>query len=731
MIEFFEDSDIFHLQNEKVSYVIKILKNGQPGHLYWGKKIKNAQRLDRYDISQHRPYEAYAVKDDTGFILENIAREYPSFGQSDFREPAYQIEQKNGSIISDLKYKDHQIYSGKKELKGMPATYIEKESEAESLEICLYDELIDLEVVLSYTIFSDHPVITRSVKFKNNGEEELNLNRALSLSLDFENKDFELLQLSGAWGRERDILRRPLKQGITKIDSKRGGSSHQQNPFIALVEPETDEYRGEAYGFSLVYSANFLAQAERNHYGKTRVTMGINPFTFNWLLESGASFQTPEVVMNYSDQGLNKMSQNFHQLYRNRLARGKYRDQQRPVLINNWEGTYFDFDTDKILEMAAAAAEVDLELFVLDDGWFGSRNDDTSSLGDWYVNEEKLPGGLEYLAQEINKLGMDFGLWFEPEMVSPDSDLYREHPEWAIQVPERESSESRQQLILDLSRSEVQDYIIERVSAILNKANISYVKWDMNRPMTEYGSLKLNSKRQSELNHRYILGLYRVLEELTSRFPEVLFESCAGGGGRYDPGMLHYMPQTWTSDDTDAVERLKIQYGTSLVYPASSMGAHVSAVPNHQVERSTSLKMRYDVASFGNLGYELDITKLNQEEMEAVKTQINNYKEIRELVQFGDFYRLRSPFEGNFTAWSYVNQDQQEVLAGFYQVLAAPNPKEEILKLKGLDSERDYEELNSGEIYGGDELMNYGIKVPYLKSDFSSRVWRFKAISSD
>ncbi|PUU86283.1 MAG: alpha-galactosidase, partial [Halanaerobium sp.] len=390
-----------------------------------------------YDISQHRPYEAYALKDDTGFILENIAREYPSFGQSDFREPAYQTEAENGSIISDLKYQDHQIYSGKKELAGLPSTYVEKESEAETLEIILYDEVTDLEVVLSYTIFQDYPIITRSANFKNQGQQKLNLKRALSMSVDFENKDFELLQLSGAWGRERDIIRRPLEQGITRIDSKRGGSSHQQNPFVALVEPETDEYRGEAYGFSFVYSANFIAQAERNHYGKTRLTMGINSFTFNWLLESGESFQTPEVVMNYSDQGLNKMSQNFHQLYRSRLVRGKHRDKQRPVLINNWEGTYFDFDTDKILEMAAAAAEVDLELFVLDDGWFGKRNDDTSSLGDWYVNEEKLPGGLEYLAQEINKLGMDFGLWFEPEMISPDSDLYREHPEWAIQVPER------------------------------------------------------------------------------------------------------------------------------------------------------------------------------------------------------------------------------------------------------------------------------------------------------
>ncbi|MFW5686668.1 MAG: alpha-galactosidase, partial [Halanaerobium sp.] len=548
-IKYFEDKKIFHLQNDEISYVLKVLKNGQLGHLYWGKKIKNAERLDRYPISQPRPYEAYADREDTGFILENIAREYPSFGQSDFREPAYQVEAEAGSIISDLKYQKHEIYPGKKDLEGLPAVYVEQEGEAESLDIVLYDEVLDLEVILSYTIFKDYPIISRSAHFNNQGQKDINLKRALSISVDFENQDLELLQLSGAWGRERDIIRRPLEQGITKIDSKRGGSSHQQNPFAALVEPDTDEYSGDAYGFSLVYSANFIVQAEKNHYGKTRLTMGINPFNFNWLLESGQSFQTPEVVINYSDQGLNKMSQNYHQLYQKRLVRGKHREKERPVLINNWEGTYFDFNTAKILEMAEAAAEVDLELFVLDDGWFGRRNDDTSSLGDWYVNQEKLPGGLKYLTEEINKLGLDFGLWFEPEMISPDSDLYREHPEWAIQVENRESTLSRQQLILDLSRRDVQDYIIERVSAILNQANISYVKWDMNRPMTEYGSLKLDSKRQRELNHRYILGLYRVLEEITSSFPDILFESCAGGGGRFDPGMLYYMPQTWTSDD--------------------------------------------------------------------------------------------------------------------------------------------------------------------------------------
>ncbi|SFL98171.1 alpha-galactosidase [Halanaerobium salsuginis] len=727
-ISFAEQEKIFHLRNNSVSYVIKILENGQLGHLYWGKKIAKAERLVRYQSSQFHPYEAYAKKDDTGFILENIAREFPSFGQSDFREPAYQIETTTGSIISNLQYQSHEIYPGKKKLTNLPAIYVENDAEADSIDIVLKDKLLDLTVILTYTILKEYPIITRSANFKNKGQTELNLKRALSMSIDFKNKELELLQLSGAWGRERNLVRRSLNQGITTIDSKRGASSHQQNPFLALMDKNAAEYHGEVYGFSLIYSGNFIAQVEQNHYGKTRVNMGINPFNFNWVLKNGDSFQTPEVVLNYSEHGLNKMSQNYHKLYRSRLARGQYRDQLRPVLINNWEGTYFDFNTAKILEMARAAAEVGVELFVLDDGWFGKRNNDSSSLGDWYVNQEKLPGGLEYLAAEINKLGLDFGLWFEPEMVSPDSDLYRKHPEWVIQVPDRENCLSRQQLVLDLSRKDVQNYIIEKVTNILESANISYVKWDMNRPITEFGSLELAANQQRELSHRYIIGLYRVLAEITEAFPYILFESCAGGGGRFDPGMLYYMPQTWTSDDTDAVERLKIQTGTSVVYPSSALGAHVSAVPNHQVKRSTSLAMRYNVASFANLGYELDITKLNCSELKIVKEQIKNYKSIRNLVQFGNFYRLLSPFNSNFTAWSYLSSDKKEALVAFYQILAEPNSKDQLLRLKGLKSEADYREISSGQIYGGDELMNHGLLISNLEGDFSSKVWHFKQI---
>lgn len=456
--------------------------------------------------------------------------------------------------------------------------------------------------------------------------------------------------------------------------------------------------------------------------------MGItyNPIDFTWLLEPGESFQTPEVVMVYSDKGLNGMSQTYHQLYRTRLARGVYRDRERPILINNWEATYFNFNEEKILRLAKTAAELGIELFVLDDGWFGKRDNDRSSLGDWFVNKQKLPNGLEGLAKNINQMGMQFGIWMEPEMVSVDSELYRKHPDWCLHVPNRPRSEGRNQLVLDYSRKEVCDYIIQAISNVLASAPISYVKWDMNRHMTEIGSAALPPERQRETVHRYMLGLYRVMEEITSRFPHILFESCSGGGGRFDPGMLYYMPQTWTSDNTDAVSRLKIQYGTSLVYPISAMGAHVSAVPNHQVHRITSLEMRGHVAMSGNFGYELDLTKLSEEEKAIVKQQVAFYKDIRRLVQFGTFYRILSPFEGNETAWMFVAEDKSEAFVAYFRVLAEANAPLSFLRLKGLDPNKDYEITGSGEVYGGDELMYVGLNVPERRGDFISVIWHLK-----
>lgn len=732
-----QSEDIFHLQAKDSSYIMKVLETGHLAHLYWGRRLRDSNDFSELLNYKQRVLEPYLSKDNKDLSLDILPQEYPAYGRTDFRQPAYQIELENGSRITELKYQDHEIKQGKEKLAGLPATYVESESEAETLKITLVDEVAEIKVVLSYTVYEDFAAITRSAKLINTGQQSLELNRALSASVDFKDNDFNLLQLSGAWSRERHVKRRELEHGIQSIESTRGASSPYQNPFLALERKNSDEQQGEVYGFSLVYSGNFLAQVQVNHFEQTRVNLGINPFDFKWLLEAGESFQTPEVVMVYSSQGLNQMSQTYHKLYRTRLARGKYRDKVRPILINNWEATYFDFDEEKILEIAEAGKELGLELFVLDDGWFGSRDDDTSSLGDWYVDKKKLPNGVKGLGEKINDLGLEFGLWFEPEMVSKDSDLYRQHPDWCIHVPDRSRSESRNQLVLDLSREEVCDKLIEMLSDILDRAPITYVKWDMNRHLTEIGSAGLSAERQSETAHRHILGLYRILEELTTRFPEILFESCASGGGRFDPGMLYYMPQTWTSDDTDAVERLKIQYGTSIVYPLSSMGAHVSAVPNHQTGRVTSLDMRGDVAMFGNFGYELDLTELSATEKEKIKEQVAEYKEVRKLVQQGKFYRLLSPFSGNETAWMLVSEDKSEAYVAYYKVLAEPNAGFYRLQLQGLDPEADYKLVGEEQVYGGDQLMYAGLKLPEtfngmdhtkIEGDFRSYVWKLELL---
>ena len=718
----------FHLKAKDTSYVMGILRDGYLAHLYWGKGIgayhhsNFLQYLDRGFSGN--PYQH---KEDRTFSLDTLPQEYPQYGSTDFRKPAYQIQLENGSTVSDLRYVAHTIFKGKTPLLGLPATYVESDDEAETLEITLEDSLIGLKVILSYTVFEQYNAMTRSVRFVNEGNQSIKLLQALSVNVDFRDAEFDFLHLHGAHVKERHIERQPLRHGIQSVESTRGSSSHQHNPFIALLRKGTTEDTGEVYGFNFVYSGNFLAQAEVDQFRNTRVTMGINPFDFTWKLETGESFQTPEAVMVYSSAGLGDMSRTFHELYRTRLVRGTYRDQVRPILVNNWEATYFDFNEEKILEIAEVGREVGIELFVLDDGWFGKRDDDRSSLGDWFVDKEKLPNGLNHLASDVNAKGMKFGLWFEPEMISVDSDLYREHPDWCLHVPDRTRSESRNQLILDFSRDDVCKEITKRVSNILASAPITYVKWDMNRNMTEIGSAVLPADRQRETAHRYMLGLYKVMEEITTSFPHILFESCSGGGGRFDPGMLYYMPQIWTSDNTDAVSRLKIQYGTSLVYPIVSMGAHVSAVPNHQVDRSTSMKMRGDVAMSGNLGYELDLTKLTNEEKEIVKEQVSAYKEIRSLIQFGEFYRLMSPFEGNQTAWMFTNKDKSEVIVYYFRVLAEPAAPMTFLRLKGIDVTKQYEHIGTNNIYGGDELAYAGLSIPIeLKGDFQSKVWYFR-----
>ncbi|MBM6995151.1 alpha-galactosidase [Paenibacillus sp. DXFW5] len=726
-IIFDEVKGLFHLQSRNTSYVIQLV-HGYPAHAYFGAKLRHDSNLEGLLTFQERAsFSPNPIPEDKSISLDSLPQEYPQYGTSDFRSPAYQVRLANGTRATELTYRSHRIVPGKPLLEGLPAVYVEQDREAETLELELEDRISGLTVVLSYTVFADFDAIARSARLRNESGEPIQLERALSASVDFPDASYDALYLSGAWARERHVQRRRLAPGVTGISSRRGSSSHQQNPFLALLRPDATEQQGEVYGFSLVYSGNFTAEAEVEQFGTTRVSIGINPFDFTWKLAPGESFQTPEAVLVYSAEGLGGMSRTYHRLYRTRLCRGQFRDQERPILVNNWEATYFDFNADKIEAIAKAGSKLGIELFVLDDGWFGRRDRDNSSLGDWFEDRRKLPDGLADLAHRVKDNGLQFGLWFEPEMVSPDSDLYRAHPDWCLHVPGRRRTEARDQLVLDMSRSDVRQYLYDRLSDIFSTVPITYVKWDMNRNMTEIGSAASSAERQGEVAHRYMLGLYELLGRLTSEFSHILFESCSGGGGRFDPGMLYYMPQTWTSDDTDAAERLKIQYGTSIVYPVSTMGAHISAVPNHQVERTTPLTFRGDVAMSGNFGYELDLTRFTDEEKETAKRQIAMYKEIRGLVQQGDLYRLQSPFEGNETAWMFVSPDQEEALLFYFRVLAEPNGPLRGVKLQGLDPAKDYELAGSGEVYGGDRLMSAGLSMASVRGDFSSKMVRLKA----
>jgi alpha-galactosidase len=725
-ITFNKETKTFHLKAKNASYVMQIINDGYLAHLYWGKKINEYNHSNKVRF-RDRGFSPNPVPSDRTFSLDTLPQEYPAYGNTDFRTPAYQVQLENGSTITDLRYLSHTIVKGKPTLEGLPATYVESEDEAETLELILFDELIGLKVKLLYTAYADLDVITRSVQLENEGSSNLKVLKASSMNVDFQDNQFEMITLYGAHERERFINRTELRYGVQSIESRRGTSSHQQNPFVSLVRKDTKEDHGDAYGINLVYSGNFEASVEVDQFDCARLTMGINSFDFTWLLEPGETFTAPEAVMVYSSNGLGAMSRTFHKLYRTRLCRGEFRDQERPILINNWEATYFDFNEEKITDIARKGKDLGIELFVLDDGWFGKRDDDNTSLGDWFVDRNKLPNGLESLVDNVRNTDMQFGLWFEPEMVSENSDLFRAHPDWCIHVPDRKKSTGRNQLILDFSRKEVCDEIINRISTILSSAPITYVKWDMNRHMTEAGSVTLPAERQREVAHRFVLGVYRVMDEITTKFPHILFESCSGGGGRFDPGMLYYMPQTWTSDNTDAISRLKIQYGTSLVYPISSMGAHVSDVPNHQVNRITSLEMRGHVAMSGNLGYELDLTKMTEEEQQIVVDQVEYYKEIRPLIQFGDFYRLLSPFEGNYTAWMFVSEDKSEAVFAHFRVLDEANSAFVSVKLQGLDPNKKYMIAELGESYYGDELMNVGINIPKVKGDFTSVMWRLKA----
>ena len=742
-IVFHPQSRTFHLYNACISYIFKVLPSGHLGQLYCGKALRDRPDFDHLFETAPRSMAACFFDDDTAYSLEHIRQEYAVCGAGDTRLPALDARMADGSRLLDLQYQSHAVTPGKPPIEGLPATYTEQDDEADTLTVTLEDPLAGVTVTLFYTVFAQLPAIARHAEIACTGENPVSLDRAMSLCLDLPDSDYEMVELTGAWARERHVATRPLAEGVQAVYSLRGHSSHQFNPFLALKRPDCGEMHGEVYGFSLVYSGNFLAQADVDPYHVTRVTMGIHPQNFSWTLRPGETFATPEAVMVYSDRGLNGMSQAFHTLYRSRLARGVWRDAVRPVLVNNWEATYFDFNEEKLLALATEARALGIELFVLDDGWFRNRSSDETGLGDWEVDTAKLPGGLKGFGEKLNAMGLQFGLWIEPEMVNPGTRLWQEHPDWVLHQPDRRPLPSRHQYVLDCSNPAVVDYLYDRLTALLDGAPVNYIKWDMNRSISDAFSCAAGPEGQGAVLHRYILGVYRLYQRLIDRFPRILFESCSSGGARFDPGMLYYAPQCWASDDTDAVERLKIQYGTSFVYPVSSMGAHVAAVPNHQLGRVTSLTTRANVAFFGAFGYEMDLTRLPPRGRELVARQVAFFKQYRRLLQFGAFWRLQSPFAHNEAAWMTVSPDRETALVGDYLVLQQANAGYRRIRLAGLAPDRLYRvtPLGSGAepcgpayTAGGDELMQAGLVTTgdsrmQHDGDFVSRLYLLEAVT--
>ena len=726
-ITFDNNKKIFALQMPHATYMMGIADERYLGHIYYGRKIARPDGAYLMRTGEP-PYVPSVNKREKCSFLDAFPMEYPCGGVGDYRESCLEIRNHAGYRGCEFFYKNYEIKKGKSKLDGLPAVFGTKE-DCETLEITLADEVLKLELILSYSIFADSDVVARSARLRNLGEEPVYLEKVYSACIDMDDRSFEMLTLHGSWARERQIERRPLGHGKQMVSSIRGESSHQEHPFLALVTPETTQQTGEVFGMHFVYSGNFIAQTELTQFDAVRMTMGIHPYGFEWKLNPGESFTAPEVILVYSNNGLGGMTRTLHDLYRNHLIRSPYLHRERPILINNWEATYFDFDANKLVDIAREAKRCGIEMLVMDDGWFGKRNSDNCSLGDWQVDRNKLPDGLSALVDRIKEIGLSFGIWFEPEMISPDSDLYREHPDYAIQIPGREASESRQQYVLDLSRPEIVDYVYDMVSDILKNADISYVKWDMNRQLSDVGSFALESDRQGELFHRYVLGVYRMQERLIQDFPDLLLENCSGGGARFDPGMLYYSPQIWCSDDTDAVERLSIQEGTALLYPLSTMGAHVSDCPNHTVGRNTPFETRGNVALAGTFGYELDITKISEEDRSMIKGQTELYHKYHELIREGDYYRIAS-YRENHThdCWQVVSKDQKDTLVTYVQVLGEPNYHSRRIYLQGLQSEGRYRLEENGQEYAGDLLMYGGFLIERPFGDAQSKLYHFVSI---
>ena len=708
-----------HLQTKNTSYVMYRNHEEDLLNFHYGRKIAPLDYTQDPALLQ----EAFQVIVSTNQHphLSSLPQEYSVYGRSEQRHPALQLTNALGNSIVCLKYKEHRILEGQAfRMEGMPTLF----GKADTLEVVLADDAIGLEVVLYYVVFEEYDVIARNAVIVNNADAPIELKSAYSCNVDLPQGKYDLIHFCGDWGRERGMEKTAVAKGaIVEICDNTGRGSRWNNPFVMVTSPDADEEHGDVYGFNLIYSGNHSTVAQMDWAGRLRIQQGISDQSFSWLLEPGEEFLTPQSVMCFSSSGFGELSRKYHGLYHNHLIPGGWAKKQRPILLNSWEGCYFDFDEAKLLEMAENAKKVGIELFVLDDGWFGKRDDAKSSLGDWFVNERKLPQGLKGLADKINAMGMEFGLWFEPEMISPDSQLCRAHPDWVVRVPQIEPIEYRYQWVLDMSNPAVCDYLVEVISDVLRSANITYFKWDMNRIVCDVP--------YDGFYHSYVLGYYDVMARLTEGFPNILFEGCCSGGGRFDPGVLAYMPQIWTSDDSDAIARLKIQYATSMCYPLSTMGAHVSPVPNHQVGRITSLKTRADVAYFGMFGYELDIAQMKEEELAQVKEQIAFAKRIQPLIREGIFHRLRSPFEGNECIWQVVSEDQSHAFVMGCRVLSIIRNNRQLedkVRLRGLDPDAVYEDVATGKRYPGSLLMGRGIQMRYAVEDFATCTMELKKV---
>lgn len=720
-----EKDRTFTLQTKNTTYQMQVDRYGFLLHLYYGKKTDTCMDylLTYYDRGfSGNPYDA---GEDRTYSMDTLPQEFPCYGNGDFRSTAFAVENADGSMSCDLRYKSHKIFDGKYNLEGLPAVYASEE-EAQTLEILMEDPVTGVKVVLLYGVLPAQDIITRSVSVKNESSGKIYLNKIESASLDFLYGDYELLTFYGRHAMERNVQRVPVVHGTQKIGSVRGTSSHQYNPMMILAEKETTEDKGNCYAMSFVYSGCFQGEVLKDQLNQTRMMLGLQEEAFRYPLERGEMFQAPEVILSYSAEGMNRLSQNLHHCIRQHICRGKYKEEIRPILINSWEAAYFDFTGDTIYELAKAAKEVNIDMLVMDDGWFGKRDDDNSGLGDWFVNEKKLGGTLGNLIKRINDLGVKFGIWIEPEMVSEDSDLYRKHPDWALTVPGRNPVRSRNQLVLDFSRKEVVDEIYDQICKVLDQGNIEYVKWDMNRSLMDvYSSV---TRDQGRVLHDYVLGLYDFLERLVQRYPNLLIEGCSGGGGRFDAGMMYYTPQIWCSDNTDAIDRLRIQYGTSFGYPVSVVGSHVSAVPNHQTGRKTPLHTRGVVAMSGTFGYELNLMKLSEEEKQEIREQIAEYKSYASIIQNGLYYRLSNPTTEEICAWEFVHTDEKEqskVLLNIVMQVIHGNMTVNYVKLQGLEETAVYREEKSGKRYTGAALMYGGMPLPIEPGEYQAYQYCF------